>query len=169
MQYKSYITADSTLTRHLVLTAEGYLVVHDVLVPGRSMTGWQAGQLWQLYELKAKGEDWFCSEDDGPYPAGDGMKSRRMLVRFATGPETQAGLEEVKQGYYCPNPRDRRPEHFFTTFSQRKVTPGQKEKFTLAVLPHAPDEADPAAVARRMSFQLGFGNAATVLIRGAWK
>ena len=82
ISYESYITSDTTLTRRLVLTAEGPLVVHDVLTPGSSMAGWTAGQLWQLYELKSQGADWFAIAEDGTYPLAKGeARPLAMLVR----------------------------------------------------------------------------------------
>ena len=45
VEYASYRTPDTRLTRHFVLTAEGYLVVQDVLTTGKAMADWNAGQL----------------------------------------------------------------------------------------------------------------------------
>jgi hypothetical protein len=153
--YSAYITPDTSLTRYLVLTAEGCLVVHDVLVPGPSMKGWNAGQLWQMYEKRAAGNDWFLSDDDGGYPAADGtLKTRRMLVRFAAGQGGTMGSEEVRLNYHGPNPKGRKPERFFTTYSRVPVTPGRKQHFAMVVVPQDPavsGDADPAAgVAIRM-------------------
>lgn len=148
--YSAYITPDTSLTRYLVLTTKGCLVVHDVLVPGPSMKGWNAGQLWQMYEQRAAGKDWFLSDDDGPYPAADGsLKTRRMLVRFASGPSAAVGSEEVRQSYHGPNPKGRKAERLFTTHSRAPLTPGRKEHFALVVVPQEPrpsGNADPAAV-----------------------
>jgi hypothetical protein len=169
--YRSYIMPDTALTRHLVLTAEGYLVVHDELTPGRSMAGWTAGQLWQLYERKAQGLDWFCADDDGAYPVGAATdvseKTRRMLVRFSVEPGTETGSEEVKQGYSCVNPKGRRAERFFTTFSHRPLAAGQKAVFGLVVLPHDPAEGDPAAVATRIHFDHDIADRTSVALRSA--
>jgi hypothetical protein len=155
VDYASYRTRDTRLTRHFVLTAEGYLVVQDVLTPGQSMAGWEAGQLWQLYEKQALGEDWFCSQDDGPFPTGSGdtIRTRRMLVKYDTGQGTTVGVEEVPQYYHNPCPRGRKPQHFWTTWSKRKVVPGRIGCFTLMVYPHDPKEGEPASLARRIMFR----------------
>jgi hypothetical protein len=169
VEYSSYLTPDTRLTRHLVLTAEGYLIVHDVLVPGKSMADWNAGQLWQLYEKQASGDDWFCSEDDGPYPtsgeAGAATNARRMLVRHDTSHSTAVGIEEIRQECHDGSPRGRKPVHFWTTFSHRKVTPGEPEGFTMAVVPHDPRNGDPAALARRIRFHTE-ANRTKIMIAG---
>lgn len=54
IEYDSYVERDTRVTRRLVLTSEGYLVVQDEITAGRSADGWTAGQLWQLYEWKRK-------------------------------------------------------------------------------------------------------------------
>ena len=194
--YASYIHADCTLTRRIVLTAEGYLVVHDVLTPGQSMDGWNGGTLWQLYDMADKGKDWFCADDDGAYPATAGQKGdsphlceapsgpygqmgtvpflspatvplRRMLVRYAMPAGARAGVELIRQDCHVPNPKNRRADHFYTTFVQRKLTAGRPAGFNLAVLPHDPASGTPESVARRIGFQPGDEDSAQVTIAGA--
>jgi len=151
--YSSYITSDTTLVRRIVLTAEGALVVHDELRPGQSMKGWNAGQLWQLYSLKTKGTNWFCAEDDGTYPSAQGtVPPLRMLVRFASEGATTYGAEEIARSYHCPTPNERKPERFFTSYAVRPITPGQVERFTFVVLPHALS-SEPEALAEAIRFQ----------------
>jgi hypothetical protein len=155
IEYKSYIRSDTRLVRQIVLTAEGCLVVRDVVTPGPSADGYNAGQLWQLYDLKDKGENWFCADDDGEYPSGapDAAAKRhvrRMLVRFAPAPNASAGVHEIKQPYSCANPRQRPAERFFTTFTQHRLAAGRKESFAFVVLPHDPQTGDPASVAGRI-------------------
>ncbi len=155
VRYASYITPDSRLARTIVLTGEGALVVHDVLTPGKSMDGWEAGQLWQLYDQLAKGDDWFCADDDGAYPnpLGTPNVTRRMLVKYATGAGSRIGEEEVRQDYYCPNPKGRKLQRFFTTYNRRKLAAGKPAAFTLVVLPHDPAAGDPATIAKRINIE----------------
>ena len=75
--YPWYLCRDSRLTRQMVLTREGYLIIHDTLVPGSLMDGWSAGQLWQLYEMADHGKDWFCSQDEGAYPTTGDRSARQ--------------------------------------------------------------------------------------------
>jgi hypothetical protein len=147
--YSSYITSDTTLVRRILLTEEGVLVVRDELRPGPSMDGWNAGQLWQLYSLKAKGENWFCAEDDGPYPSANGsVPQLSMLVRFASQGGEKCGEEEILRSYHCPTPIERKPERFHTSYAFRPIETGRLERFTFVVLPHDPtSEAEPLAEA----------------------
>ncbi len=153
IDHEHYITPDSKLSRRIVLTAEGWLVIHDILTPGAAMRDFRAGQLWQLYTLAGQGGDWFASDDDGAYPCSEGAwPARRMLVRFATDAATTAGVETIDQPYHCPNPKGRPAERFFTTFSRRGLTPGRAERFSLAVAPLVAGRAAPADVAGQIHF-----------------
>jgi hypothetical protein len=167
--YSSYSRVDCMLTRRMILTAEGYLVVHDRLTPGRMMDGWNAGTLWQLYEEQGIGRDWFCADDDGTYPAGVGSGSvtpQRMLVKFDTSAGAETGIEEIKQECHAPNPKGRRPNHFFTSFVRRKLSAGQPAGFTFVVLPHSPSEASPDAAAAQIAIDSGSNDAVSVKISG---
>ena len=144
VSYCSYLRLIAR-SRANALTAEGYLIVHDRMMPGRAMDGWNGGTLWQLYEKQAAGHDWFCAADDGAYPASDGAASvppQRMLLYDSTfdgGTHTHThthtththththtpAFEEIKQEYHSPNPNGRKPSHFCTTFVRRKLTAGQ--------------------------------------------
>ena len=153
--YERYITSDTTLVRRILLTAEGYLLIRDVVTPGPSMNGWNAGQLWQLYTLSAHGDDWFCSEDEGAYPnvSKDSTTdtTRRMFVRFVSDTNTSVGFEEMKQQIVDPNPKGRIANSFFTTFSKRKVTSGHPEVFSMVVVPNDPKSMTPEELAKKVT------------------
>ncbi len=155
VSYQHYIQNDTKLTRQIVLTADGYLVIRDVLTPGPSMDGWNAGQLWQLYTLAAHGNHWFCSDDDGTFPNVSkdpgANPTRRMLVRFAADGGTAALCDRAIQDYTCPNPKGRSPTSFFTTYSQRKVQSGHPEVFSMVVVPSDPRLMTPEELARNVS------------------
>ena len=156
--YQRYISVDTTLVRRIVLTSEGYLIIRDVLTPGPSMNGWNAGQLWQLYTLASRGDDWFCSEDEGAYPnvskdpAMDA--TRRMFVRFASDSRTSVGFEEIKQQIVDPNPKGHIANSFFTSYSKRKVTAGHSEVFAMVVIPNDPKSTTPEELAKKVSVSL---------------
>lgn len=155
VSYERYIQDDTTLTRRIVLTSEGYLVIRDVLTPGPSMEGWNAGQLWQLYTLAAHGDHWFCSDDEGAYPnvSKDPKEStsRKMIVRFAPDGGTVTGFDEAKQEYTYPNPKGRPGTSFFTTYSERKIKPGHPEVFGMVVVPLDPLLMTPEELAKNVS------------------
>jgi hypothetical protein len=143
--FSRYGTDDARLTRRIVLTAEGCLVIRDQWTAGTAQPQWTAGQLWQLYAMKEQGKDWFCSEDDGAFnvPDGDGHTkpvTRQMLVKFATDAATATFVEQVNQSYLAPNPKKRPQDKFFTTGSKRIVSAGTESSFTLVVAPHEPGQ-----------------------------
>ena len=154
--FSRYIAADAQLTRRVMLTAEGCLVIRDRWVSGKSQPKWNAGQLWQLYALKEHGADWFCGDDDGAFAVPDGKGgtksvTRRMLVKYASGPDTSTFVEQINQSYLAPNPKNRPQDKFFTTGSRRNVSAGEDASFTLVVVPHAPEQ-DAKAIASTISF-----------------
>lgn len=152
--FERYITDDTMLTRRIVLTAEGYLVIRDLLTPGPSMDGWNAGQLWQLYTMAAHGDHWFCSEDDGTYPNVSTNPTvdptRQMLVRFAAS-GTTVNFEQSFQSYTYPNPRGLPARSFVTTYSERKVTAGHPEVFSMVVVPNDPRSMSPEDLAKNVA------------------
>ena len=80
-----------------------------------------------MYQQRAAG-DWFLSDDDGPYPASDGIAADAANAGpLYRGPADGRRHEEVRQGYHGPNPKGRKAEWFFTTYSRAVVTPGRKE------------------------------------------
>jgi len=154
VSYEKYIQDDTTLIRQIVLTSEGYLIVRDTLTPGPSMNGWTAGQLWQTYTLASHGDGWFSSDDDGTYPNVSGnaavSTTRSMLIRYATPEGTSAHDDEAKQGYTYPNPKGRRGQMFFTTYSQRTVQSGRPETFSMVVVPYDPSRKDAKKIAKEV-------------------
>ena len=165
VDYDSYVTPDTTLRRQIVLTAEGCLVIHDILRPGSAMAGWRAGQLWQMYEMAQAHGNWFCSADDGAYPtASGGASHRRMAVRFDPGSSGSVGSSEINQPYFDPNPAGRKPTRFYTTFSERVVQSGRPESFTMVVIPFDGDDATGARAADQVRFAPGPGDQVQVTL-----
>jgi hypothetical protein len=154
IQYAAYIERDCRLTRRFVLTDEGYLVIQDELVPGKNMDGWNAGQLWQLYELQDRGANWYCSASDGEFPQGVGPQgakvARRMLVRYAENGASKTGVETIEKKYHCPAPNGRVAKQFFTTFSYRPVIAQQKITFAMIVVPQDLAGRSPADAAGKI-------------------
>ena len=141
--FSRYIAPDARLTRRMVLTAEGCLVIHDRWSAGASQPAWNAGQLWQLYAIKDRGPDWFCSDDDGAFSYVDAKGAprsvtRRMLVKFAVDPHTETFVEEIDQPCHIPTPKGRAMDKFFTTGSKRMVKANEEAAFTMVVVPHDP-------------------------------
>jgi hypothetical protein len=101
LQYDGYGTFDSKLTRRVVLTKEGVLVIRDAFLPGARASGWTGGSVWQLSELAAQGKNWFSSplihdvscerEDTATYTHG-------MLVYFAPEPGLEYGVTPMTYG-----------------------------------------------------------------------
>ena len=90
-------------------------------------------------------------------------KSRGL--RYVRRPP-QTGIQEIKQECHAPTPKGRRPSHFFTTFVRAEASAGQPAGFTFVVLPHAPSEASPDALAAQIAIDSGSNDAVSVRVSG---
>ncbi|HEX2950548.1 MAG TPA: hypothetical protein VHV83_13445 [Armatimonadota bacterium] len=167
--YAAYLTHDSRVTRRMVLTNEGYLVIQDEMLPSH-MDGWHAGQLWQFYDLQAQGDYWFASASDGVYPdSTDPQKpgaERCMLVRYAAVNGTTTGVERIEKPYATRVPNGRRPTQCFTTYSSRSITAGTVNRFSMVVMPFDPQTGKPADIANRVTIRQAEDGTTTAVIRG---
>ena len=90
LRLSKYFRPDTRLTRQLVLTAEGVLVVRDDLLPGSSVSGFQCGPLWHLLHPRDEaahipedsdaGENWFAQ----PVVETAGGRSRLLIFHAKT-------------------------------------------------------------------------------------
>jgi hypothetical protein len=165
IDFTSYITAGSGLKRRIVLTREGALVIVDEFTPGPEADGWAGGQLWQLYTLAERGDDWFASASDGAYAQADGSTSeRRMLVKFLKTPGVAAGAERVRPAaMHAPRADGTGHQEFFTTWSRQPLAAGRTVVTAMAVLPLRTD-AIAAREADRIAFEVRRGPEAQVTI-----
>jgi hypothetical protein len=154
VDFSSYNGPGNDLKRRLVLTEEGVLVVVDTFVPGPETDGWAGGQLWQLYALDQRGDDWFASKSDGPYTLTDGSTSqRRMLVKYMKGPGVNVAMERVQPAtMHALRADGTRHNEFYTTFSKAALQRGRKTVAAMVVLPLKADE-NPSQAAGAIRFE----------------
>lgn len=160
--YSQYSAGNARLTRRMVLTGEGILVIQDTCTPSPEMADWTGGQLWQLYDLDRQGKSWFSSAVYQGYPgATDG--ARRVLVKYRTDAETETFLERIEQNYYRPTPTGNKGTEIFTTGSLRRMTGAEPQTFFMVVIPHSP-ELDAAALAESIQFVSGPDGSSSVML-----
>ena len=127
MDCTDYQSPGSTLSRRLLLTKEGLLVIVDYFTPGPRSVGQAAGQLWQLYTLAERGTDYFAGKSDGEIPQADGVKrpERRMLVKFSASSAATCDVEAFKPGYLAAGRfeggKNIRYTDFYTAYSKLKI------------------------------------------------
>jgi hypothetical protein len=100
VRYDGYGTWDSTLTRRIVLTKEGVIVIRDTFTAGATAAGWTPGAVWQLPAVAAHAGSWFAStlmEDVSPLPQDHAVYRRGMLVYFSAPAALQCG--SIQQSY----------------------------------------------------------------------
>lgn len=126
--YNDYIVKGAKLVRQMVLTEEGVVVISDSFYPTEQCIGKTAGQLWQLYTLKERGNDYFVAFDDGLFPQADGRKreKRCMMVKYIADKHTECDYKKFVPGYmhsYRVEEGGRRTNYrsFCTTYSRQTI------------------------------------------------
>lgn len=150
--FAPYASFDSSLVRQFVLTAEGIILVRDDLTPGKTVDGFNAGSLWQMYSVDARGPQWFSTRGErafGSVDLADQKEYRAGMLAWFSGPPQQAvGLQEIPDarggGQYRELQRD---TTWRVAYSQQTVKAGAPTWFSLVVLPHAAD-ANPNELAK---------------------
>lgn len=128
----------STLERRIVLTAEGFLILQDHLLPGEGTEGYTAGSIWQLYTMDEHGENWFSTHGgkriyrDTPntrIPWKDAsekdIERRQLLVYLEKQKECTYGFQHQE---YTIQPT--------TVFAKLRVTPHNPLTFVTVVIPY---------------------------------
>lgn len=154
VSFANYMGPGNSLVRWLVLTREGALVIVDSFTAGRGAAGWAGGQLWQLYSMNERSDDWFASESDGAYAQPDGSTSeRRLLVKFMRAPGLAIGAERVRPTtMHAPRADGSKHQVFFTAHSRGALVPWRRMVAAMAVLPLAAND-DAVRHAARVTFE----------------
>ncbi len=149
----SYNGRKNKLNRRIVLTEEGFLVVSDTFIPGPEANISAGGQLWQMYHIKEKGDDWFASSSDGIYTDRKGSdSSKRMLVKYMPGPDVTIGYECRKpSAMHALRADGSRYDRYYTTFSKTTINRGMHVQAAMVVVP-INDNDDAAIIAEDITF-----------------
>ena len=127
-----HFVPDTKLTRRMVLTKEGVLVLQDYLEPSEEADGMTAGAIWQLYKAPNKqGTNWFNAPSEQPWVDMIGKpKDKELLVYFeqAEG-RTYGGQQED----YTLKP--------YTVHAKQFVKSNQPVTFTTILIPHNPTDS----------------------------
>ncbi|CAG7638273.1 hypothetical protein ACFQI7_08030 [Paenibacillus allorhizosphaerae] len=164
----NYFGFDTSLTRKMVLTEEGFLIVQDRLQPGKSTDGYVAGPVWQQYSPGDKGANWFDSQGEMktaagqrfPWKALDGtsVTPLNVLVYFDQAEGRTFGVQKASV--------TNNPTPASTVYAKQLARAGQPVTFVSVLVPHAPEEAA-AEVAGRISVQTTGGLNSAVTIKPA--
>ena len=93
LRLSKYFRPDTRLTRQIILTAEGVLVVRDDLSAGESVAGFQGGPLWHLLHMRDRaahladdstGSNWFAQD----VVNGEFGRSRLLIYHAARSGRT---------------------------------------------------------------------------------
>lgn len=163
----NYFGYDTSLTRKMVLTEEGYLIVQDRLLPGTTTDGFVAGPVWQQYSPGEKGAHWFDSPGEMKAAAG----SQRVPWKTSDGTTVQPmnvltyfESEEGRSYGTTPASVTNNPTPAATAYVKQLVHAGQPVTFVSVLVPHGTDEAA-AEVAERISVQTSGEQDSVVVIK----
>jgi hypothetical protein len=153
VEFASYYRPDTSLTRRLLLTHEGILVIRDDLIPGQSVDGYKAGSLWNPLQAASRahtripqrdggvpdpetGENWWdfaaprsflpCDLDD------TNVYTSELMVYHARAEGRSFGIKDLPEAneYVTPWP---------TTYSCQTVKAGVPVTFITVLIPHPPE------------------------------
>jgi len=152
VEFDPYASFDSSLIRQIILTAEGIVLVRDDLTPGKTVDGFNAGSLWQMYSVDAKGPQWFSTRGErsfGSVNLADPKEYRSGMLAWFSGPSQQTvGLQEIPNARGSSQYRElQRDATWRVAYSRQTVKSSSPTWFSLVVLPHAAD-ADPHELAK---------------------
>ncbi|CAN5886462.1 hypothetical protein BH11VER1_BH11VER1_06280 [soil metagenome] len=145
VEFDQYATFDSSLVRQIILTAEGIVIVRDDLTPGKTADGFNAGSLWQMYSVDAKGPQWFSTRGERGFYSADLADPKEyragMLAWFSGPPQQTIGLQEIPEAKTDgPTYKDlQRDKTWRVAYSRQTAKAGAPTWFSLVVLPHAAD------------------------------
>ena len=100
LTFDAYGTFDSTLSRQVVLTKEGILMIVDNVTPGTTANGMSVGSLWQIYTPSAdSGTNWYAEAGEYAFQKlEDPSQTSSMghVVKFFTNTNTASiGLAQI--------------------------------------------------------------------------
>ena len=152
VEFDPYASFDSSLVRQIILTVEGIILVRDDLIPGKTVDGFNAGSLWQMYSVDAKGPQWFSTRGErafGSVNLADPKEYRAgMLAWFSGPPQQTVGLQEIPDARGSGQYRElQRDTTWRVAYSRQTIKAGAPTWFSLVVLPHATD-ANPNELAK---------------------
>jgi len=153
IEFVKYYRPDTSMTRRLLLTQEGILVIRDDLTPGQSVDGYTAGPLWSPNQATsgphrewhnrdavkkipepAKGENWsdysaikgftgFDKKDNNVYAS-------KLFIYYGKANGRRCGAKRVVKGP-CAG--------WVTTYSCQTVKAGEPVTFLMVLIPHPPE------------------------------
>jgi len=162
VEFTRYVQADTRLTRRMVLTEEGMLVIADHLAPGESVDGAAAGSLWKLNAIDQRGENWFNQPVLHAFkPQQDAIDPRRwaseLLVYHAKSPGRETGAFDWE------NVKGKRPNYRYTAYSKQTLRAGRPVTFVTVLVPH-PERISAEEIARGIAPKVDEKGNVTVVI-----
>ncbi len=154
LSFSQYGTRQSSLVRRLILTREGYLVITDILSPGKDAQGLAAGQLWRIPEKSSwvrNGGNWLAYILDQPEPIldqSDEPGTRGALVHFG----------DSWDDLYVGQKDD-------ILYSQRNLTQ-EPATFAMVCMPLLQGQQSPRVLARQLTIRVSGERAGVTLPDG---
>ncbi len=150
VEFEQYYRPDTSLTRRLLLTHEGILVIRDDLIPGQSVDGYKAGSLWNPLQAMRRahtslpdrdggvpqpetGENWWDFAAPKAYPSCDlddtNVYTTELMVYHGRAAGRSFGMKESGHN----------PKPWPTTYSCQTVKAGEPVTFITVLIPHPPE------------------------------
>lgn len=153
IEFERYYRPDTSLTRRLLLTQEGILVIRDDLMPGKSVDGYSAGALWNPLQAMGRahtdlpdrnggvpqpetGENWWDFAAPKAFPGCDlddtNVYASELMVYHARARGRGFGAKHLPEPHGHARP-------WLTTYSCETIKAGNPVTFITVLIPHPPE------------------------------
>ena len=148
---------NTKLTRRMVLTKEGILLLQDYVEPSLEANGMRAGVIWQMYNAPNKqGVNWFNAPSNQSWADITGKpKNKELLVYFDQADGRTFGGQQQD---YTINP--------YTVHAKQIVSTNQPVIFNTLLVPHNPADAVEDIVNSVTSNTLGRNSKVSLTLNG---
>ena len=148
VEFTSYYRPDTSLTRRMILTREGILVIRDDLMPGESVDGYKAGPLWNPMQSRSaenlepekvrnwwnfKARDCVTSAD----PGDDNAYSADLFLYYGKAQGRKCGAKRVDEKE--ENSFASLAKGWLVTYSCETLKAGKPVTFITLLVPHPND------------------------------
>ncbi len=155
VELTSYYRPDTSLTRRMILTREGILVIRDDLLPGESVHGYKAGPLWNplraplTEELELEGgQNWWNFKAGGCVTSADlddeNAYAADLFLYYATAQGRECGAKQVGEN---AQRFAQAAKGWLVTYSCETLKAGKPVTFITVLVPH-PNEVSGKTLAQ---------------------
>ncbi|BCI63036.1 carbohydrate binding domain-containing protein [Coprobacter secundus] len=126
IELDNHFLPGTQLKRRILLTEEGVLILQDYLLPGDGAEGYTAGSLWQMYNLKSRGENWFNAGEERSWVDWTGKEMKKELLVYFEKNSVRTYGSQLEEYSVAPT----------VVYAKQAISSSQPLTFTTILVPH---------------------------------